>query len=137
MAAPLHALKTRRLLADADDLELDEERALWSERDLLLTRLVECKTFKDVAVALEHLANDAGRSYPRVAGPDERFVELTPDLLAGVPPADLRAAFLRAATPHPHPRIDPHTQAPIRPPVTDSTTPPPHPLPYPRPATFP
>src|SRR3546814_4645874 len=114
MAAPLHALKTRRLLADADDLELDEERALWSERDLLLTRLVECKTFKDVAVALEHLANDAGRSYPRVAGPDERFVELTPDLLAGVTPDDLRAAFLRAATPKPQPRIDLDHVAPIR-----------------------
>src|SRR3546814_9318138 len=79
IAATLIELKTRRLLPDADDLELDEELALWSERDLLLTRLVECKTFKDVAVALEHLANDAGRSYPRVAGPDERFVELTPE----------------------------------------------------------
>src|SRR3546814_3587657 len=105
IAATLSELKTRRLLPDADDLELDEELALWSERDLLLTRLVECKTFKDVAVALEHLANDAGRSYPHVAGPDERFVELTPDLLAGVTPDDLRAAFLRAATPQPQPQI--------------------------------
>ncbi|HEY9556066.1 MAG TPA: ScpA family protein [Acidimicrobiales bacterium] len=122
IAATLIELKTRRLLPDADDLELDEELALWSERDLLLTRLVECKTFKDVAVALEHLANDAGRSYPRVAGPDERFVELTPDLLAGVTPDDLRAAFLRAATPKPQPRIDLDHVAPIRASVTDAIT---------------
>jgi len=72
IAATLIELKTRRLLPGDDDLDLDDELALWSERDLLLTRLVECKTFKDAAVALQHLANEAGRSYPRVAGPDER-----------------------------------------------------------------
>src|SRR5215218_3107886 len=73
IAATLIELKTRRLLPGDDDLDLDDELALWSERDLLLTRLVECKTFKDAAVALEHLASDAGRSYPRVAGPDDRY----------------------------------------------------------------
>src|SRR3546814_6763169 len=103
IAATLIELKTRRLLPDADDLELDEELALWSERDLLLTRLVECKTFKDVAVALEHLANDAGRSYPPVAGPHERFVEPPPDPLAGVPPDALPPAFQRAPPPQPQP----------------------------------
>ena len=77
-----------------------------SERDLLLTRLVECKTFKDVAVALQRLAGEAGRSHPRVAGPDERYLELTPDLLAGVTAADLRAAFLRASAPKPLVRIN-------------------------------
>jgi segregation and condensation protein A len=120
IAATLIELKTRRLLPGADDLDLDEELSLWSERDLLLTRLVECKTFKDVAAALQGLANEAGRSYPRVAGPDERFVDLTPDLLAGVTPDDVRAAFLRAATPKPQPRIDLDHVAPIRASVTDA-----------------
>jgi segregation and condensation protein A len=120
IAATLIELKTRRLLPGADDLDLDEELSLWSERDLLLTRLVECKTFKDVAAALQGLANEAGRSYPRVAGPDERFVDLTPDLLAGVTPNDLRTAFLRAATPKPQPRIDLDHVAPIRASVTDA-----------------
>jgi segregation and condensation protein A len=76
IAATLIELKTRRLLPGSDDMDLDEELALWSERDLLLTRLVECKTFKDTAVALERLAQEAGRSFPRLAGPDERFVDL-------------------------------------------------------------
>jgi len=120
IAATLIELKTRRLLPGEDDLDLDDELSLWSERDLLLTKLVECKTFKDVAVALQGLANEAGRSYPRVAGPDDRFIELTPDLLAGVTAADVRAAFLRAVTPKPQARIDLDHVAPIRASVTDA-----------------
>lgn len=120
IAATLIELKTRRLLPGEDDLDLDDELALWSERDMLLTRLVECKTFKDAAVALERLANDAGRSYPRVTGPDDRFLELTPDVLAGVTPLDLRAAYLRAVTPKPQIRIDLDHVAPIRASVTDA-----------------
>ncbi len=120
IAATLIELKTRRLLPGSDDLDLDEELALWSERDLLLTRLVECKTFKDTAVALERLAQDAGRSFPRVAGPDDRFIELTPDVLADVTPDDLRKAFLRAVTPKPQVRIDLDHVAPIRASVSDA-----------------
>ncbi len=64
IAATLIELKTRRLLPGDDDLDLDEELALWSERDLLLTRLVECKTFKDAAVALHALSDRAGPLVP-------------------------------------------------------------------------
>jgi segregation and condensation protein A len=120
IAATLIELKTRRLLPGDDDLDLDDELALWSERDLLLTRLVECKTFKDAAVALQRLANEAGRSHPRVVGPDERFIELTPDVLAGVGPDELRAAFLRAVAPKAQPRIDLEHVAPIRASVADA-----------------
>jgi len=120
IAATLVELKTRRLLPGSDDLDLDDELALWSERDLLLARLVECKTFKDAAIALERLAEVAGRSFPRVAGPDERFIELTPDVLAGVTPHDLRRAFLRAVTPKPIIRIDLDHVAPIRASVNDA-----------------
>jgi segregation and condensation protein A len=120
IAATLIELKTRRLLPGSDDLDLDEELGLWSERDLLLTRLVECKTFKDAAVALEGLAREAGRSFARCTGPDERFVELTPDVLAGVTARDLGRAYLRAVTPRPVPRIDLDHVAPIRASVNDA-----------------
>jgi segregation and condensation protein A len=120
IAATLIELKTRRLLPGEDDLDLDDELALWSERDLLLTRLVECKTFKDAALALQGLANEAGRSFPRLAGPDERFIDLTPDLLEGVTAADVRTAFLRAVTPKPQVRIDLDHVAPIRASVTEA-----------------
>ena len=120
IAATLVELKTRRLLPGDDTLDLDDELALWDERDLLLTRLVECKMFKDVAIVLNGLAADAGRSFPRLAGPDERFLDLMPDVLAGVTPDDLRDAFLRAATPKPVPRIDLDHVAPIRASVADA-----------------
>ncbi len=96
IAATLVELKARRLLPGDVDIELDEELALWEARDLLLARLLECKTFKDVATVLSQLADDADRSFPRVTGPDERFATLMPDLLAGVTPERLRGAAMRA-----------------------------------------
>src|SRR5215207_2310090 len=101
IAATLVELKARRLLPGRDDIDLDEELALWEERDLLLARLLECKTFKDVAATFSRLANDADRSFPRAVGPDERFAALVADPLEGVKTRHLHAAFLRATTPKP------------------------------------
>ena len=52
IAATLVELKTRRLLPDEADGDLDDELGIWEERDLLLARLLECKTFKVAAVVL-------------------------------------------------------------------------------------
>jgi segregation and condensation protein A len=120
IAATLVELKSRRLLPGADDLDLDDELALWEERDLLLARLVECKTFKDVAQALSGMAAEASLSHPRVAGIEDRFLDVAPDLLAGVTAADLRKAFIRAASPNTPPRVDLDHVAPIRASVTDA-----------------
>jgi segregation and condensation protein A len=106
VAATLIELKTRGLLPGREDIELDEELAIWEQRDLLLARLLECKTFKDASVELARLAGMAERSLPRRAGLEEGFVDLAPDLLAGVTPDKLRDAFLRAVTPKVAPRID-------------------------------
>jgi segregation and condensation protein A len=106
IAATLVELKTKRLLPNDSDLDLDEELALWEERDLLLARLLECKTFKDAARQLQAIADDADRSYARRAGLEERFIGLMPDLLEGLDVDDLRAAFLRAITPKPTPRVE-------------------------------
>ncbi|MDP9005671.1 MAG: segregation/condensation protein A [Actinomycetota bacterium] len=105
IAATLVELKTRRLLPRPSTVDVDEELALWEERDVLLARLLECKTFKDAAAALAALEERARRSLPRRSGPPERFLALTPDLLAGVGAGDLRAAFLRATTPRPVPSV--------------------------------
>jgi segregation and condensation protein A len=120
IAATLVELKARRLLPGENDLDLDEELALWEERDLLLSRLVECKTFKDASKALQQYVVDAARSYPRTAGIEDRFVDLTPDILAGVTPDDLHRAFLKAAAPRPDPHIDLDHVAPIRASVAES-----------------
>ena len=65
IAATLVELKARRLLPGRDDIDLDDELALWEERDLLLARLLECKTFKDVAGVFGRFADDADRFFPR------------------------------------------------------------------------
>ncbi|HAY70089.1 MAG TPA: segregation/condensation protein A, partial [Acidimicrobiaceae bacterium] len=59
IAATLVELKSRRLLPDPPGSDLDEELALWEERDLLLARLLECKTFKDAAQSLQVLSAEA------------------------------------------------------------------------------
>src|SRR6185295_136449 len=120
IAATLVELKARRLLPGRDDVDLDDELALWEERDLLLARLLECKTFKDVAGAFSRLAEDADRSFPRTAGPDERFDDLMPDLLEGTTSKRIHAAYLRAVTPKPVQRIDLFHVAPIRASVADA-----------------
>ena len=114
IAAVLLELKTRRLLPGRDDVEPDEELALWEERDLLLARLLEAKTFKDASAAMLRLLDAAGRSFPRVAGIEERFAGLVPDLLEGVTPERPRAAYLRAVTPRPVPTVTLDHVAPIR-----------------------
>lgn len=114
VAATLIELKTRGLLPGRDDLELDEELTIWDQRDVLLARLLECKTFKDASVELTRLAGMAERSVPRRAGMEERFAALAPDLLAGVTPDRLRLAYLRAVAPRPVPHVDVRHLAPLR-----------------------
>src|SRR5918992_840387 len=99
IAATLVELKARRLLPGRHDIDLDDELALWEERDLLLARLLECKTFKDVSSVFGRMADAADRCVARRVGPDDRFAELAPDLLAGVTPLQLREAAISALTP--------------------------------------
>jgi len=120
IAATLVELKARRLLPGRQDVDLDDELALWEERDLLLARLLDCKTFKDASAVLSRMADTAERSRPRRAGPDERFAGLVPDLLEGVSLVAFRDAAVRGLTPRPVPRIDLFHVAPIRASVADA-----------------
>ncbi len=120
IASTLVELKARRLLPGRDDVDLDDELALWEERDLLLARLLECKTFKDVAAIFARFVDDADRSFPREAGPDERYEGLLPDLMDGVTPKRLHSAYVRATTPKPAPRVDLFHVSPVRVSVADA-----------------
>jgi segregation and condensation protein A len=120
IAAVLLELKARRLLPGEPDADPEEELGLWEERDLLLARLFECKTFKDAAGAFQRLMDVAGRSYPRATGLEEPFVGLVPDLLEGVTPERVRDAYLSATAPRPKPRVMLDHVAPIRVSVTDA-----------------
>jgi segregation and condensation protein A len=120
IAAVLLELKARRLLPGRDDVEAEEELALWEERDLLLARLLECKTFKDAAGAMQRRMDATARSWPRVAGLDDRFADLTPDLLSGVTPGKLRDTLTALLVPKPAAQVLLDHVAPVRISVRDA-----------------
>jgi segregation and condensation protein A len=120
IAATLVELKARRLLPGADDADVDEELLRFEERDLLLARLLECKTFQDVARELEARMRRADRSLPRRAGPEEPFRSLAPDPLERVGPVALRDAMQRVLAPRPRPTVDTDHVAPVRASVRDA-----------------
>ena len=106
IAASLVELKCRRLLPGADEADLAEQLARFEERDLLLGRLVECRSFARAANAFADLERAAALSLPRRAGLDERLEGLRPDLLAGVTPGMLHAAAAAALQERPRPRVE-------------------------------
>jgi segregation and condensation protein A len=84
IASTLIQLKARRLLPTSDGYDLDEELELIEERDRLLSRLLACVTFKDVAAVIAHRMEQSDRFMSRPWGVD--FVlPLQPDTL---PPID-------------------------------------------------
>jgi len=117
IAATLVDLKARRLLPNTDDIDLDDELALWEERDMLLARLLEAKTFKDVAGVFGRLVDDA---FPRVVGPDERFNAVLPDMLEGTSLKRFQNAAIKALTPRPKPVVDLYHVNPIKVTVADA-----------------
>jgi segregation and condensation protein A len=120
IAATLVELKSRRLLPGRETLELDEELLRFEERDLLLARLLDCKTFQDAAVALEARLAEGSRRFPRSAGPPEPFRSLAPDPLEQVSPERLGAAARAALAPRPEPTVDTDHVAPVRASVRDA-----------------
>jgi segregation and condensation protein A len=120
IASTLVELKVRRLLPGSEMTELDEELLRFEERDLLLARLLECKTFKDAARNLERMASVAARSYPRTAGLEEQFYSLAPDLFEGVDVDDIKAAYIRAMTPKPTLKLDLFHVSMVRASVTEA-----------------
>lgn len=73
IAATLIQLKTRSLLPAPGELALDDELALVEERDRLLSRLLACVTFKDVAAVLLRRIRETNRMVPRISGLDQHI----------------------------------------------------------------
>jgi segregation and condensation protein A len=119
-AAVLLELKARRLLPESSDGEDEEELALWEERDLLLARLLECKTFKDASTAMARLMDTSDLSVARRTGLEERFVGLAPDLLEGVGAQDLHRAIVKLLAAKPVVRVNTDHVAPVRASVADT-----------------
>lgn len=79
IAATLIQLKAQSLLPTSGDVELDDELALIEERDRLLSRLLVCVTFKDVAAVLQRRLQVGNRYVPRVSGLDQDVRPLLPE----------------------------------------------------------
>lgn len=96
IAATLIQLKARHLLPGDGEIDLDEELALAEERDRLLSRLLACLTFKDVAAVLAHRMEGHARYVPRLAGLDPDLTPAPPELHLDVTPAQLALIGERA-----------------------------------------
>ncbi len=105
VASILLEMKSRRLLPGRDNTEPDEEFVGWEERDVLLARLLELRTYSALADAFVSLFERANRSFPRLRGVDDGFVVTPPDLLAGVTTALLAGAYLRGIEEKPVPVV--------------------------------
>ncbi len=89
IASTLIQLKARFLLPDDSDMDLDEELALFEERDRLLARLLACATFKDVAAVLAHRLAGQARFMPRTTGIDIDIRVPDPEVKLGIGPEAL------------------------------------------------
>lgn len=97
VVAILIELKSRWLLPNEGEEELEDLPDVTF--DLLISRMMECKTFKAVAQEFENMKAQAEKSHPRCYGLDQKFIEMMPDLLLNVKPTDLKDAYVRATTP--------------------------------------
>ena len=101
IAATLVELKARRLLPGRENVDLDDDLALWEERDMLLARLLECKTFKDVA---RILSRSVGARLEEEDGEGRK--EGAQELLGRGVWGEVLSGFktkLRIVVPHPNP----------------------------------
>jgi segregation and condensation protein A len=118
VAATLLELKSARLLPNRGVGEEDDY--LLEQRDLLLARLVECATFRDAGVWIRARIDEGAGFHPRRAALEEHFVDLIPDLLAGVRLDHLVDAAATALAPRPVPPLDTSHVTPITASVRDA-----------------
>jgi segregation and condensation protein A len=98
IAATLIQIKARHLLPEDEPFDLDEELALAEERDRLLSRLLACLTFKDVAAVISHRMEAAARHLPRTAGLPGEIKSPAPDVIVPVDAETLALIAQRAFT---------------------------------------
>ena len=106
IASTLIQLKARFLLPDDAAMDLDEELALFEERDRLLARLLACATFKDVAAVLAHRLAGQARYVPRTAGIDIDVRPLDPEVHLGIGPQALARLAARVLARTGEPDLD-------------------------------
>ena len=98
VAATLLDLKAARLLP-AGEVDDEEDLALLEARDLLFARLLQYRAYKEVVAVLASRMAAAGRRFPRRVPMEPRFVDLLPEVLLGLGPAEFAMIAARALAP--------------------------------------
>lgn len=107
IAATLVQLKARHLLPGDLAVDLDEELALAEERDRLLSRLLACLTFKDVAAVLAHRLEANDRYAARDVGLDPGIRPPAPEVPLDITLDAFAALAIRVfSTPFAEPDLD-------------------------------
>lgn len=106
IAATLIQLKARRLLPEGGAVDLDEELALSQERDRLLSRLLACLTFRDVAAVIAHRMEAAARLVGRYVGLDPEITPAPPLLHLPLTAQELAGLAARLLTRRREPELD-------------------------------
>jgi segregation and condensation protein A len=118
VAATLLELKSSRLLpsaaAEGSDLELLEER------DLLLSRLIECSTFREAGAWMATELEKGAAYHGRSVALEPKFLGVAPDLLQKVTTGKLGETAARALDVKEVPVLDISHLAPVRVSVRDA-----------------
>ncbi|WP_462417460.1 segregation and condensation protein A [Kytococcus sp. Marseille-QA3725] len=104
VASTLLELKANRLLpaetrSEVEDLEFIEAR------DVLFARLLQYRAYKQVAAWLADRSGQVSGAVPRMAGLEERFASVLPDLVMDVSPEQLAMVAAGALSPRPEPVV--------------------------------
>lgn len=98
IASTLVQLKAQSLLPHSSEFDIDDELAMIEERDRLLSRLLACVTFKDVAAVLLRRLQDTNRFVPRTSGLDQDIEVPVHDISLPVTAEGLAEIAVRAFT---------------------------------------
>lgn len=88
VAATLLDMKARSLLPH-DDEQLEEDLEYLEARDLLFSRLLQYRAFKEVATIFGGLWEANAQVHPRDAGLEPKFAALLPELRLSITPIEL------------------------------------------------
>lgn len=102
VAATLLDLKAARLLPAAE-VEDEEDLALLEARDLLFSRLLQYKAYKEAAAVIADLEGIGARRWPRAVSLEPRYAEALPDLVLGIGAERLLKLALKQFLPKPLP----------------------------------
>jgi segregation and condensation protein A len=98
VAATLLDLKAARLLPSGE-VDDEEDLALLEARDILFARLLQYRTFKEIAATFSERITMADKFFPRVVALDPTLSALLPEVLIGVGAQRFAAIAERVLTP--------------------------------------